>query len=136
MNRAIKPIVLKDGTTIPSGTILCVPNYVLEQNQGLWSNPGEFDGLRYYNLRQTVAKESFRHQLFECSTDSMSFGYGSHTCPGRFFATNELKLIMAYIIKHFDIELKEKSKGRPANLRIAVELRPDQTAQVMFKRIA
>lgn len=65
----------------------------------------------------------------------MAFGYGAHTCPGRFFAGTEIKLIMAHLIKNFDLDLKDKTKGRPANMKIALQLRPDPTAEVLFRRI-
>lgn len=40
----------------------------------------------------------------------LSFGFGKHACPGRFFALNELKMFVANIVLNYDIEhLKEAS---------------------------
>lgn len=47
--------------------------------------PSEFDGFRFYNLRKMPGKEN--KQLFvTVSPESLTFGYGNHACPGRFFA--------------------------------------------------
>ncbi|CAF3079356.1 unnamed protein product [Rotaria sp. Silwood2] len=43
----------------------------------------------------------------------MIFGCGTHTCPGRFWAMNEIKMLVALIIQHMDIEfihMTEKDK--------------------------
>ena len=34
----------------------------------------------------------------------MLFGCGAHTCPGRYWAINEIKLLVALIVQHMDIE--------------------------------
>lgn len=34
----------------------------------------------------------------------LTFGYGRHACPGRFFASHEMKLMLAHIIQHYDVE--------------------------------
>ncbi|KAF2177794.1 ent-kaurene oxidase [Zopfia rhizophila CBS 207.26] len=45
----------------------------------------------------------------------LGFGFGKHACPGRFFALNEMKLFVAYLVQHYDIEhLKERPK--PVNV--------------------
>ena len=43
----------------------------------------------------------------------MLFGCGTHMCPGRFWAINEIKILVALIIQHMDIEfvnMTEKDK--------------------------
>ena len=34
----------------------------------------------------------------------MPFGAGKHTCPGRFFALNEIKVITTCLFRRFDFE--------------------------------
>ncbi|CAF4019721.1 unnamed protein product, partial [Rotaria sp. Silwood1] len=34
----------------------------------------------------------------------MLFGCGTHMCPGRFWAINEIKMLITVIIQHMDIE--------------------------------
>ena len=40
--------------------------------------------------------------------DSLEFGYGKHACPGRFFAVNEIKLILANLLLRFDFKMKQE----------------------------
>lgn len=41
----------------------------------------------------------------------LAFGTGKHSCPGRFFAAHEMKLMLAYLVQHYDVEYMPK---RPA----------------------
>lgn len=42
-----------------------------------------------------------------------SFGYGTHACPGRFYASNQMKLLIAQLIVHYDWELPEGTASVP-----------------------
>jgi cytochrome P450 len=66
----------------------------------------------------------------------MTFGIGSHTCPGRFFASQEIKLVMAYLIRNYDIKLEDEAEGRPENIVTDYRVRPDPTKRVLMKRRA
>lgn len=134
--KVVQPVSLPDGTPLPVGTIFSLPDSVLDREEGMWSHPDEFDGLRYYNLHRSSAEESKRHQLSDCSADSMSFGYGAHTCSGRFFASDTLKLIVGHLIKSFDLESKVEKNGRPENMEINFNVLPDPTVEIMFESIA
>jgi len=43
------------------------------------------------------------------------FGYGRHACPGRFFAANELKVIIVKILERFEIKYPDGVKERYQN---------------------
>ena len=32
----------------------------------------------------------------------MGFGYGEHACPGRFFASNEMKVALSFLLLNYD----------------------------------
>ena len=53
--------------------------------------------------------------------------------PGRFFAANELKTMMAYIVLNYDVKFAEEGK-RPANIRFGLADLPSHTAKVLFRR--
>lgn len=44
------------------------------------------------------------------------FGWGRHACPGRFFAANEIKMIVATYILTYDIRLPDGVTERYPNL--------------------
>ena len=64
----------------------------------------------------------------------MSFGLGIHACPGRFFAGQELKLAMAYLIRNYDIKLADEAAGRPANVIEDFRITPDITKPILFRK--
>lgn len=75
------------------------------------ANTNDFEGLRYYRkgLEQADGQSkdaAGKHQFVSMSKKSMMFGYGRHACPGRFFAGNEIKLILAKILQDFDLKLE------------------------------
>ena len=49
--------------------------------------------------------------------DSLGFGLGNQACPGRFFAVNQIKLMMAKFLTRWDLTLEKKgveyTVGRP-----------------------
>ena len=56
----------------------------------------------------------------------------SFSSPGRFFAANELKAMMAYLVMNYDIELEEKGV-RPPDLHFQTALVPNPKAKVKFR---
>ncbi len=42
----------------------------------------------------------------------MAFGYGRNTCPGRFLANNETKLILASILRQYDMNVSRQKKKK------------------------
>ena len=53
--------------------------------------------------------------------------------PGRFFAANELKAIMAYIVVNYDIKFKDEGV-RPPNIWHGISHLPSPYAEILFKR--
>ena len=53
--------------------------------------------------------------------------------PGRFFAANELKALLAFIVTSYDFKLAEGG-SYPENLYIAENIVPNPTAELMFRK--
>ena len=53
--------------------------------------------------------------------------------PGRFFAANELKAMMAYTVLNYDVKMQDDS-GIPEPVWYSVKVMPNREAQVMFRR--
>lgn len=65
----------------------------------------------------------------------MPFGYGRHAYPGRFLVDFELKMIVAYILKHYDLEFPPEYKGkRPPNGQAAELTIPPPNVKIRVKR--
>lgn len=118
-------LTLSDGLFLPKGTFVVANGYQITHDPDILqseSDPDAFDGLRYYNMRKRLSKNGMedkevagKHQFVSISNSSLMFGYGKHACPGRFFAGNEIKLILAKLLVHFDFKLPAGEKGRYAS---------------------
>lgn len=63
----------------------------------------------------------------------MNFGAGKHACPGRFFAGNEIKMVLAYFLLNYDMKLKD-GETRPKPMVMVMSKSPDPNAEVLFRR--
>lgn len=53
--------------------------------------------------------------------------------PGRFFAAQELKLMLSEVVLNYDVKM-EGGKDRPSNFIFGMNVAPDVTAKVMFRK--
>ncbi|KEF54118.1 uncharacterized protein A1O9_09913 [Exophiala aquamarina CBS 119918] len=98
----IKDWTMKDGTMIPKG-VFCWGNWAaLSLDENVNENPYKFDPWRMYRKRQE-AGQAHQNQLVMTSTTNLTFGHGKKACPGRFFAANEIKVLMTLLITSYDI---------------------------------
>jgi cytochrome P450 len=102
-------------------------------NEANYQNPKVYDAFRFDNARKEEPSTSGRTQYVASNPASMSFGFGRHACPGRFFAANEIKAIMAYLLDNYDFKFADGQK-RPESLLFETQYLPNPTATVLFRR--
>ncbi|EMD40104.1 hypothetical protein CERSUDRAFT_45258, partial [Gelatoporia subvermispora B] len=127
----LKDVYFSDGTLVPAGTLLVAATLATQSDDNLYPNAAEFDAFRFSKLREE--NDSIKYQYATTSPEFITFGHGKHACPGRFFAVDELKSIMAYIVLNYDVKF-EREGVRPANKWISTSVNPDPTAKVLFRR--
>jgi cytochrome P450 len=135
-----KPIVLSNGQRIPAGVTIEVPSAGVNMDNSIFPDPDVFDPLRFYKLRADglasgtdAATANARSQMVSISTDHLTFGFGRHACPGRFFAANVLKIILANILMNYDIQLIDSTERYP-NLEFGGQNIPNPYKNLRFKR--
>ncbi|KAF2086784.1 cytochrome P450 [Saccharata proteae CBS 121410] len=136
--RIMKDLTLHDGLVLPKGTLVEIDSSSMNSDSTVYENPDVFDGLRFVKLRERSA-EDFRSHMFATSNPSanyLSWGAGKHVCPGRFFASNEIKTIIAKILLDYDIKMADGQVGRPKNFSMGVQLAPNPTLEMLFKKVA
>ncbi|KAK7746226.1 hypothetical protein SLS62_009442 [Diatrype stigma] len=107
--QATQDIKLSDGTTIRKG------QKVITDATHMWSaahygaDAGQFDGARFLRLRQAGGRER-QGQLVSTSAEHLGFGHGHYACPGRFFAANEIKILLCHLLLKYDWELAPGSE--------------------------
>ncbi|KAM5431557.1 hypothetical protein McanMca71_004792 [Microsporum canis] len=128
----VSDITLSDGSLLPRGTAVGVPNWGVTRDDRLWTNPETFDGFRFARLRDEAGAEH-RHQFATAGPDSLSFGYGPQACPGRFFASNEIKVLLAHLLLNYDFRMEG---NRPQNIIHELTVMPNRGVNVLFKKRA
>ncbi|KAI0107207.1 cytochrome P450 [Nemania sp. FL0031] len=129
-----KGLKLSSGDVIPFGETVAGPNHAVNFSPKIYPNADEFDGFRYSKLREVPGNES-KHQFISTSTDSINFGHGVGACPGRFFASTEIKIMLVYLLRHFEVKLADNMQ-RPQNVYTGTVCLPDMQAPVLFKKRA
>lgn len=101
----------------------------------LYPEPEKFDGLRFAKLRgsTTDPAKTGKAQFVAANPQSMAFGYGQHACPGRFFASNEIKAITMYLLNNYDIKFAAGQK-RPESLQVEMQYLPDHAATILCRK--
>ncbi|KAK1225701.1 hypothetical protein PQX77_011321 [Marasmius sp. AFHP31] len=112
--KVLKDFTFSDGTVVPAGTTVGVPARALQRDEAYFLNADKFEGFRFADMREEEG-ESIKHQMVTPTADFFLFGHGRHACPGRFFAVNELKLLVAHILWNYDVRAENLEGGKQDN---------------------
>ncbi|KAG6865152.1 hypothetical protein C0991_004835 [Blastosporella zonata] len=134
MQRVVRqPFTFSDGTVIPAGSTVGVAGYSAHMNETSYEDPHTFQPFRFVNKREETGRKV---DMVSTSTDFLSFGHGLHSCPGRFFAAAELKLMLAHVLMTYDLKM-EGDAGRPEDVWYMATCIPNPKAEILFrKRVA
>ncbi len=122
---------LSNGTMLSKGAHVSMAVNAIQNDPDVTPNPEVFDGLRYYKLRQQDG-EGHLHQFSTTQEKILNFGHGANSCPGRFFASLEIKIILVRLIMDYDWKLPE-GQGRPANLSAHEFVFPNPDAKIYVR---
>ncbi|TLD34117.1 hypothetical protein PspLS_00337 [Pyricularia sp. CBS 133598] len=98
-------VSLKDGSVLPVGTRIAVAADG-NRNPAVYENPDEWDGYRYFKMRQAGDREDMA-QLACATTEHAGFGVGKHSCPGRFYAADLMKIVLCHLLMRYDWKISE-----------------------------
>lgn len=129
-----QPFKISTGQTIPAGSVVEVPFIATLRDPKLYTDPEvslnkqrtcrnttptdretpkTFDPYRFQKIRSGDSADPLQykvkdqHQFVAATRENLSWGWGRHACPGRFFAAHEIKLIAVQILLHYDLKLPE-----------------------------
>ncbi|NXO29028.1 CP3A9 protein, partial [Cisticola juncidis] len=94
IERTCKRDVEINGVTIPKGTVVTIPPYVLHRDPDYWPNPEEFRPERFSKEN----KESLDQYTY------LPFGAGPRNCIGMRFALLTLKVAITSLLQHFTFQ--------------------------------
>ena len=122
------------GTFIPKGTLLIVATHDAHFDSDTYPDPTTFDGFRFSKLKSQAVGNERHFDMTTTNVESLNFGSGVHACPGRFFATNEMKLILAHVVLNYDIKFENGRVVRPLNKHFKATCIPDPTIKLLFRK--
>ncbi|KAH7012015.1 putative cytochrome P450 monooxygenase [Macrophomina phaseolina] len=129
MDRQVtSPVTLSDGTLLPKNAIIGVPTFSMSAPDSSFfgANPCEFDGRRFLDRRKD---NDIKWQFVATSSEHYGFGHGKQACPGRFFASNEIKIIVAHMLLMFDWKFAEGEEPKSVSL-VESDFVPDEGQRI------
>ncbi|KAI1745273.1 cytochrome P450 [Xylaria scruposa] len=129
----VESLTLKDGTHIPKGARICWAGADHMNDPLTTPNPKAFDPMRSYRKRHSSSDQINKHLAGQTSPDNLSFGYGKLACPGRHFAINEMKLLLARFITQYDFKFPDSITSRPQNVYTDEFAMVDPKVRIMIK---
>ncbi|KAH8589065.1 cytochrome P450 monooxygenase-like protein [Bisporella sp. PMI_857] len=127
---AVRDVVLPDGITIRKGERTSIDGYNMI-NPDLYENPEKFDIYRFLRMRGEPGNE-IKAQFVSTSPEHLSFGHGHHACPGRFFASNEVKVALCHLLLKYDWKLAPGSTVNPVIMGAEKSVNPE--TKVLYRR--
>ncbi|KXJ16750.1 Cytochrome P450 4c3 [Exaiptasia diaphana] len=97
-----------DGVAVPKGTTVGTATFALHTNPKVWPDPYKFDPDRFL-----PENSQGRHPYAY-----VPFSAGPRNCIGQKFAILEEKMVLAYVLRHFNV----KSEHSPDDMKVCAEI--------------
>lgn len=146
MVMADEGLLTEDGVLLPKGCVMSYISHPAQCDGDIFENPLQFDPFRFSRIREQAAKaleadpdtkssSGMKQTFVSTGPHFLVFGHGKHACPGRFLLDFELKIIVTYILTHYDLELPRQFKGqRPKTSWMSEACFPDSKGAIKFRR--
>ncbi|KAF4335429.1 cytochrome P450 monooxygenase monooxygenase (lovA) [Fusarium beomiforme] len=119
------------GDVLPPGTRMTIMSHFINHDPKVYPEPEKFDPFRFSRLREVPGNET-KYQHASTGLDNINFGHGIWACPGRFFASAQIKVLLAHLLMNYDVKLK-KGMEKPGQIHYGLAILPDAQAEIMFK---
>ncbi|KAI1184786.1 cytochrome P450 [Nemania serpens] len=130
---AVKPYAFKDGFKLPKDAHIAFPNLELNLDEIIYEDAANFHPWRFLEIRQRDDPSKFHFTYV--SEKSINFGAGTHACPGRFFASAEIKMVLIHILTRYDVQWADGGR-RPPNMSHDFAETPNFMVDMMFRNKA
>lgn len=117
---ALRDVVIGE-TPVSRGTLVVVPIWHLHHDARSFAEPDTFRPDRFMPGAPAIPRSAY-----------LPFGAGPHFCLGQHFATIEMALVAAHLVRNFDLSLEEGAVLPEPVVDIA--LKPKTTLRVRFTR--
>ncbi|KAJ6585924.1 cytochrome P450 [Mycena capillaripes] len=114
----IDGFMLPNGLAVPKNYTIGVSMDGIHFDEEHYDRPTVYDPFRFSRPREEALASEKRHvneDLVTTSVHWLPFSHGLHACPGRFFAANNVKIILAQLLLDYEIQ---PFATRPPNVAI------------------
>ncbi|GKT50856.1 cytochrome P450 monooygenase 2 [Colletotrichum spaethianum] len=127
---ATRQVTLPNGLQLQKGES-CVGDLGMMYDPSIYPDPETFDAYRFINMRGDAKLDSQAH-LVSTSAAHLGFGHGHHACPGRFFASNELKVALSHLLMKYDWKLTPGYEHKWQEMGLTWS--SDETAKLLMRK--
>ncbi|OJJ43888.1 hypothetical protein ASPZODRAFT_19188 [Penicilliopsis zonata CBS 506.65] len=128
-------VTLPDGQHLRQGTWIGVAVPGIHRDERFYPDPDAYQPFRFapeQTEQQGSNNGDHKRTLLVTTSDTfLSFGHARRACPGRWFASHVLQLLLAYITVHYDVQPLGK---RPANAVWGDHLVPPTGTKMKVRR--
>ena len=130
-------IKLSDGTILLPGDSIAMPAAQISQDPSFYPDPLKFDGYRFYHrmIKEQEGHERVENQYTDIEPGNLSWGHGRFSCPGRWYASLMIKLLLATLILEYNFEFCGGGSTRPSDFVMDVHVLPDMKQKILLTRI-
>lgn len=139
--KALEPFKFSDGSSLNVGDWVCIPMVAMMNDPQRYQNPEQFDGYRFTDANATLRSgetspktpDKAETSLTDASFDWPIWGVGQMSCPGRWFASLIMKLILVRVLTGYDVYMPETKGSRVFSWRTSFI--PKEGTMVSFRKI-
>ena len=130
-----------EGWRAPKGILLGVDMHSAQHEPEIYPDPDTYDAFRFSKPREEADASNVHGGLNGAKSTGLTntsdiflpFSHGRHACPGRFFVSLEMKLLLAYMVTNYEVQPLE---NRPLNVWYGSTSIPSANATVKVRRKA
>lgn len=126
---------------IPKGTRIVFPTDSIHYDLDCYNDPFVFDAFRFSRPFEAHHREETndhgagmrtkRKTMTTVDSSFLAFGYGRHSCPGRWFVSQTLKQALAYLVMNYNVEVVGQLPARRSILNMIM---PPHAVQIRSQR--
>jgi cytochrome P450 len=127
---------LSDGTHISKGQFISMPAGPMAMDPEFYLDPESFDPHRFAATSHSEAngKERRDREFVGTEPGNVHWGSGRFTCPGRWYASGVMKVILAKILLKYDIKFPDGQTERLPNVYLDIVIEPNPKQQILFRQ--
>ncbi|KAI1179304.1 cytochrome P450 [Nemania sp. FL0916] len=126
---------LGNGHYVQKGERVGAPFLAIHHDDRNYANPLEFDAFRFSRAFEGSGsnrrQDSEQELTVNVNDRFLSWGYGRHICPGRWYISQTLKQILSYMLLNYDIRLEGEREEPKSLLNFLV---PPTKSQISIKK--